>query len=123
MSTLVRFAVLFLFFCAPALAEEVQVGSGPVCDTQKQAERLASLLGDSVRSAVMAANAEERDPTACKIADVAYLRGSRIATVRRKDVTYEIVEILVLGVVTPAGVQQTAPAVHFSLFPIDERMA
>jgi hypothetical protein len=123
MSTLIRFAFLFLLFCAPARAEEVEVGTGPVCGTQKQVERLANLFGDDTDSAINTVNAEERDPTACKIADVAYLRGSRIATVRGKDVTFEIVKILILGVVTPQGVQQTAPAVYFSLFPIDERAA
>jgi hypothetical protein len=59
--------------------------------------------------------------TACGEANIAFVRGSHVATVRTKDQTVEIVEILVLRLVTPTGVRATAPAVYYSLFKIDER--
>jgi hypothetical protein len=37
--------------------------------------------------------------------------------------TFEIVEILVVGVATEAGVQQTVPAVYFAVFKVDEERA
>ena len=67
-------------------------------------------------------NAEAHDPSACGIAsNVEYVRGSRIATVRTKDVTWEVVEILVVGVMTPEGARTIAPAVYYSLLRLDER--
>ena len=108
---------------ASARDYEVELGIAPVCDTQKQVERLASVLSRDDESAIKIVNAEAHDPTACGEANIAFVRGSRIGTVRTKDHTFDVVEILVLGIVTANGVQATAPAVYFTLFQIDERVA
>jgi hypothetical protein len=121
MSTLLRLGFLFLLMCAPACAYEVEIGNGAICDTQKQVERLASLISGGDRSAIRIVNTEQGDPTACSQANIAFVRGSRVATIRTNDQTVEIVEILVLGLVSPTGVRATAPAVYYSLFKIDER--
>jgi len=81
-----------------ARADEVEIGTGAVCDTEKQAERLASLVTDGAEVALQTVNAEEHDATACEVLTVAFVRGTRVGLVRTKDVTMEIVEILVLGV-------------------------
>jgi len=117
------FGILGFFQSAPAVAEEVETGVTPVCDTQKQVERLASLIAYNTKSAVNTVNSEERDPRACGIANMAYLRGDRIATVRTQEATFEIVKILVLGMVSGESIQATAPTVYFSLLKIDERAA
>jgi len=122
MGMLVRLAVLVLVFCAPARAAEVEVGTAPICDTRQQMERLASLFASDAPAPIQIVNAEARDPSACGIAsNVEYVRGSPIATVRTKDVTWEVVEILVVGVVTPEGARTIAPAVYYSLLRLDER--
>jgi len=108
---------------APAHDYEVELGNAPVCDTQKQVERLASALSGDDESAIKIVNAEEHDPTARGKANIAFVRGSRIGAVRTKDHTFDVVEVLVLGIVTANGVQATSPAVYFTLFKIDERVA
>jgi hypothetical protein len=124
MRMLLRFAIVFLVLGAPArAAEDVEVGLGPICDTQKQAERLAALYRDDAHTAIQTVNAEEHDPSACGVANVAYIRSERIATVRTEQATFEIARVLVVGIVTRAGMRPTKPLVYYSFFPVDERGA
>jgi hypothetical protein len=51
---------------------------------------------------------------------MAYVRGHQLATARSKDAAFQIVPVLVLGVVTEAGVKTVTPAALFSLFEIEE---
>jgi len=118
-----RLAVLVILMCAPARAHEIETGTGVVCDTRGQAERLAVLLEQDAQAAVMAVNAEARDPSACAIASVAYVRGAKAGTARSKAGTFEIVEILVVGVGTKAGMRPANPAVYFTLFKVEEQAA
>lgn len=103
-----------------AQAPEVEVGTSLICDTQEQVQRFVSLYDGDVESAVKGVNAAEHDPTACGVSTMAYVRGPQLATARNKDAAFEIVQILVLGVVTDAGVKSVTPAPFFSLFAIDE---
>jgi hypothetical protein len=54
---------------------------------------------------------------------VAYVRGAKAGTARSKAATFDIVEVLVVGVETRRGLQQASPAVYFRLFKIEERPA
>jgi hypothetical protein len=112
--------LLLLLLSAPALGDEVQMGKGAVCDTQKQAERLASLMAEDAEIALRTVNAEEHDATACEYLTVAFVRGSRVGMVRTNGLTMEIVEVLVLGVLTANGLEPAEPVVHFSLFKVEE---
>ena len=112
--------LLSLLVSAPALGDEVEMGKGAVCDTQKQAERLASLMAEEAEVALRTVNAEEHDATACEYLTVAFVRGSRVGLVTTNGLTMEIVEVLVLGVLTANGLQPAEPGVHFSLFKVDE---
>jgi hypothetical protein len=105
---------------AQAPAAEVEVGTSLICDTQEQVQRFVALYDGDVESAVNGVNAAEHDPTACGVSTMAYVRGPQLATARNKDAAFEIVRILVLGVVTEAGVKSVTPAPFFSLFAIDE---
>ena len=100
--------------------QEVQVDTSLVCDTQAQVERFIALYDGDVSTAVDAVNTEAHDPTACAVTTMAFVRGRRLATTRKKEGSFEIVEILVLGVVTPDGLSPVAPTTSFSLFPVDE---
>ena len=51
---------------------------------------------------------------------MAYVRGPQLATARSKDATFEIAQILVLGIVTESGVKPVTPAAFFSLFEVEE---
>jgi hypothetical protein len=104
-----------------AQAQEVELGAGLVCDTQKQVERFVALYSGDAQAAVNAVNAEMNDPTACRLANMAFVRGPRLATARNKDTTFDIVQILVVGVANEAGgVQTVTPALFYSLFPVEE---
>jgi hypothetical protein len=83
-------------------------------------ERFVALFAGDANSTIGAVNAEEHNPTACALINVAYLRGSRIGMARHGDNAFEIVRILVVGIDTPAGIQAVQPAVCFSLFNVKE---
>jgi hypothetical protein len=121
--TSVALALAFLPMCASAGAHEIETGTALICDTQKQAERLVSFLESNAQNALNLVNTEEHDPTACASATVAYIRGGVLGTVRNKSETYQIVELLIVGVATDRGIRSTAPATYVSLFKIDERAA
>jgi hypothetical protein len=119
-------ALLPALLCAPAKARDIEVGTVLICDTQRQAERIGTLLhGDAqnVASAIGEVNAEEDSRTACGVVDAVYVRGTDLATIRAKGETFQIAPILVIGILDEAGVQSVRQNVYFSVFKIDERMA
>jgi len=119
-----RFALLALplliLLDLPARADEIQVGIGPVCDTQQQAERFAALYDGDAQTAISTVNAEEHDETACSIVTMAYMPGPPLATARRWNLTLQIVPVVVVGVVTHEGVQAVQPMRLFSVLAIEE---
>ena len=123
MKFLVPAVLLSLLLSAPARADEVEVGSALICDTRQQVEHLVSFMRGDVQSAVNAVNAAEHNQTACGMSSLAFLRGSNLGTVRTKEETFQIVEILVVGVVTEAGVRAVVPSVYISLFKVKEGRA
>ena len=104
-------------------ASEVEIGNTLVCDTRQQVERIVSFMRGDLRSAVNAVNAAEHDRTACGMSGLAFVRGANLATVRTREETFQIVEILVVGVVTDGGVKAVVPNVYVSLFKIEEGRA
>jgi hypothetical protein len=123
MYSALRIALLSLLLCVPAQAQEIQVGSMLACDTQQQVERFVAAYHGDVDSATKAVNAEERDPTACDMVMVAYVRGPEVSIVRSDNRTFHIVRILVLGVVTAEGMLPAAPTAFFSILQVDEQEA
>jgi uncharacterized membrane protein YraQ (UPF0718 family) len=104
-----------------AWVDDIEVATALVCDTRRQVERFVALLHDDAHSALAAINAEENDPDACAEANFAFVRGARLAMVRTHDETFEIVEILIVGIATATGLHAVTPNVYISLFAIDER--
>ena len=104
-------------------ALDTEYNTGIICDTQKQAERLAKLLDGNEHTAIAIVNAEERDPRACAVESVAFVRGASLATARSRVETFAVVEILVVGVDLGSGFQSVAPSAYFMLVKIDERIA
>ena len=104
-----------LLLASPARADDLQIGTSLVCDTQQQVERFVSLYDGDAMTAVGTVNAEEHDPNACVIVTMVYVPGAPIATTTSKDKMFHIVPVLVVGIVTPdGGVQAVAPAQFFS---------
>jgi plastocyanin len=102
---------------------DTEYDTGVVCETQKQAERLAVLLDGNEHTAIAMVNAEERDPSACAVETVAFVRGASLATARSRADTFAVVEILVVGVDHGSGFQSIPPGAYFMLVKIDERNA
>ena len=115
--------VLPLLLGFPAQAQEVEVGTSLICDTQEQVERFVALYDGGAQSTVNHVNAAEHDPTACAVSTMAYVRGHQLATARNKDTTFQIAPILVLGVVTETGIRSVTPAPFFSVFEVEELRA
>ena len=118
-----RIAFLSLFLCLPAQAQEIQIGSTLACDTEQQVQRFVSLYRGDAADAAKTVNAEAKDPTACDMVAAAYVSGPEIATVRTQSRTYRIVRILVVGIVTAAGIAPAEPSMFYSFVPVDERGA
>jgi hypothetical protein len=63
-------------------AGDYEVGKAVICDTKVQAERFVDLFNDDATAAIGVVNAEQHDPTACGIVDVAYVRGPAVGIAR-----------------------------------------
>jgi hypothetical protein len=113
-------ALLGAPLCAPAHAADYETGASLVCDTQGQVERFVALFSGDAQAAIEVVNAEAKDPTACAIMNVAYMRGAQLGTARHGVNAFEIVRILVLGVETTDGLRAVRPAAYFSLIGIKE---
>jgi hypothetical protein len=119
-------SLLSPLLCVSAQARDIEVGTVLTCDTQRQAERVGTLLhGDAqnVANAVNEVNAEEHSRTACGVVNAAYVRGTDLATVRAKGETFQIAPILLIGLVEGTDMQSVPQKVSFAVFKIDERMA
>ncbi len=114
------FALALATAAPPARAQEVQVGTVMICDTQKEIERVVALLNGDARTAVSAVNAEEHNPSACAVADVAYLAGPQIGMARTRNDAFQILPVIVLGLSTPAGLHSIAPAPFYALVKVTE---
>jgi len=108
---------------SPSPVDEVQVGTALVCDTQQQVERYVAVYDGDTAMAVRTVNAEEHDPNACGMASMAYVVSPPVATARSRDATFQIVKVIVVGLVTDEGVQPVRPAPFFSILEVDERVA
>ena len=104
------------------VSSSVEVGQVLICDTQQQAERVGALMHGDAQTALTAVNADEH-PGACGLANVAYIPGATLSSVRTAEESFEIGPILVLGIVSEAGMQAVTPNVYFILRKIDERVA
>jgi hypothetical protein len=107
-------------FCAPAQASDYEVGASLVCDTQGQVERFAALFSGDAQAAIRIVNAEQANPNACAIVNVAYMRGTQVGMARHGENAFEIVHILVVGVESGDGIRPVRPAAYFSLFEVKE---
>ncbi len=116
MKTALAAASVMALLLGSAHSREIQVGSGLVCNTAKQVEKFVAFSDADPRAAINATNDEENDPKACAVVNIAFVRGHNTVTVRTRHATFQIADILVVGVIINGGIQ-------FSLFQVDERKA
>src|SRR5436190_6868303 len=122
MSGLIRSIIVcsIVFLGWPALAADIQIGRGIICDTQEQAERFVALFKGDSGDALTSVNTEAHQDNACALAAIAYLPGDVSVTARNDKGAFRVLKILVLGVVTPLGVQQVSPFAQFTIMKVDE---
>jgi hypothetical protein len=124
-------ALRVLLFClclaAPAAAQqqpnpnsEIQMGTTVICDTQQQMERFVVLFDGDFAMAMNKVNTEEKNPTACIGATMAYVQGGELSKAKSTKGTYHIIRVLVLGITTPMGFQAIQPAAFFSIVKSEE---
>jgi hypothetical protein len=123
MKTAFMLASFLALLLGPAHGREIEIGSGLVCNTAKQVEEYVAFNDADRRTAISDINDEEHDQTACAIVNIAFVRGHHITTVRTRRATFQIADILVIGVVVDGGIQYVTPATQFSLFKVNEREA
>ena len=117
------FALLAAPFCVPAHAADAadyEVASSLVCDTQEQVERFVALFAGDAQAAIRVVNAEQKNPTACAMMNIAFVRGNQLGTARHGDNAFHITHILVIGVENGNGVQPVQPAAYYSAFGVKE---
>jgi hypothetical protein len=105
-------------------SNELQSSVGAVCDSRAQAERLIRLAGekDNPREALNQVNDEAGQQDACVVAPVYYLPGNKVSRISTAHGTYEVVEILVVGVDTVRGTAMLSnPVTWFAVFQADDQ--
>ena len=121
-------ALISLLLCAPAHAQDsrvidqrdIEVGDTLVCDTQEQAERYIAHFKGDAEAAARAVNREESNPGACGLMSAAFMRGPHVAAVSQGYMGFQIVRILLLGVVGRKGFRAVEPAAYFTVFGVTE---
>jgi hypothetical protein len=99
--------------------DQVQVGTGVICDTQAEVTDFVNMMGDrDPGNALQTINSRSQSPMACGMATVAFRAGKSLGEVRTSKGSFNIVEIeIVAGAVDgswqmiPRRTQYTAVAV------------
>jgi hypothetical protein len=119
-------AAAALTICAAASADERStnpmlggptVGIGIICDTAEQAGRFISLRagGADATHALQAVNVEAKNPRACGLAAVAFVRDTTLASRAVKDKLLQVVRINIVAGFNGSGWQQTAGMVQYAV--------
>ena len=104
-------------------AQDVAVAPGVFCDTQREMERFVSLFDGDMENAVNSVNIEARNPRACIAGTIAFIRGPEVAISQTWNESFHIVRVIVIGIVTRAGLRRTTPSAAYSIERVPERGA
>ena len=123
--TLAAAAAAFVM-CGAALADEpsinpqpggTTVGIGIICDTAEQAEHFVSLRagGADPRHAMVAVNTDAKNPRACGVAAVAFVRDATLDSRAVNDKLLQVVRINILAGFNGSGWQPTAGMTQYAV--------
>lgn len=105
---------------AAAYAQEVEIGTGIICDTAVQLEEVVKTATEtrSLGVSMERVNAAAGGTTpACAVASVAFVRGETVKQISTPDGLRDIVQIYVVGAVLgPGSVRPVQPLPQFTLF-------
>ena len=105
-------------------SQDVQAARLVICGTAEKAQHFAAqnhdlqaaIANDDANNAKGAAGAS----SACLVAGIAYVSGKQIERVQSKDGSYNVTEILIVGVATPYGMLAIKPSVVYTLLKVTE---
>jgi len=107
-------------------AHNVQAAKLLICGTAEKAQHFAA-QNEDVQAAIANDDAVNGKTTgassSCLVAGIAYVSGKPIERVRSKDGSYDVTEILMVGVATPYGMLAVKPSVVYTLLKVDEEHA
>ncbi|MPZ37694.1 MAG: hypothetical protein GEU95_06455 [Rhizobiales bacterium] len=122
----IMWIVLSLFAALGAKAEnassqDVQAARLVICGSAEKAQLFAAENQD-----IQAAMADEKATGAsasCLVAGIAYISGRQMERVTNKDGSYNVTEIMIVGVATPYGMLAIEPSVVYTLLKAQEEAA
>ena len=115
-------AALFCFAVVYAKAQEVEQGTGLVCDTAELVEQFVTLHNEGKKNADVLAEIN-KDKSVCAVLTAAFYVGKTVKRVVADGVVYEIASILLVGIFTGQQWMRVPPDEVFSIFPSKERGA
>lgn len=119
-------AAAAVFLCGAAQADqltgksksgETTVGVGVICNTSEQAARYIGLVGGGrePKPALETVNREAKDPRACGLATVAFVRDQTMETKTVRNTLVEIVRINVVAGFDGSGWHRVAGMVQYAV--------
>lgn len=122
MNLLTRVVLWALCCCFPvrAVAQErersIEIGVGLICNSQAQVERFLALhLADrSPDTALQLVNDEAKDPNACALAAIAFVRGAEAKKVSAPGGLMKITPVTIIATQTAEGWERIAPIVQYT---------
>jgi hypothetical protein len=129
MTMLTRVAMWGLLFCFPVAAHavdagrtapgpklDVEVGAGLICNSAEQVERYLALhIADSApEQAIKTVNDEVKDPNACALAAIAFVRGEQSKSVEAPGGIMKVTEVVIVALQTREGWQRVQPILQYT---------
>jgi hypothetical protein len=110
-----------------ATSNDVRAARMVICGSAEKAQLFAAQHQD-VQAAIASDEVargkdESRATNACLVAGIAYISGKPIERIRSKDGSYDVAEILIVGVATPYGMLAIKPSVVYTLLKVEEERA
>jgi len=106
---------------------DVQSARLVICSTAEKAQSFAAQNQDLQAAIANDGHATKTDassvPSACLVAGIAYISGNKMERVQSKDGSYDVTEILIVGVSTPYGMLAIEPSVVYTLLKVTEEQA
>ena len=103
-----------------ASTHDVQAARMVICGSAEKAQLFAAQNQD-IQAAIAnddAASGKKGASSACLVAGIAYVSGKPIERVRSKDGSYDVTEIMIVGVATPYGMLAIEPSVVYTLLKV-----
>lgn len=114
---------IFLCLSFRASAQNIEIGTGLVCDRADQVEAVGYLFPEKGHAGAIAA-VNEKSPSACGIITVAYIVGETKSTVTVNGRYYAVVEIQVVGIAANGQWQKlSSPLTQYTAIELDGKSA